>query len=333
MKKIYACFMILAVLVLFGCAPTPSSSSQPEQVKIALGMGSMNHPVHRIVQVGFTKGVKKADVQGSIAGLDNGSTMELQEKFESAITQDGVKGMVLWASDDTYYQFMRDMKREYDTVFVVPHFAHEYVDTKDFIAANLYTSMQDIGTAVADELAVALVEAEITQGSIGVTQAGTTIEGAAYDAFQKRMNELAPQFTVLPVVFEGMELSEATKKVSSLIENTPDIVGGFGCSGNSALSWSAAKEALGREDIIVIGVDYTESSLDLVKSGKVQALVSSNTYEEGFDGAVLLADLLGGKSVNGKEDWEHVYDPIVITKDRNLEKYQSIVEEVISAYN
>jgi ribose transport system substrate-binding protein len=327
MKRVFALVMVLGLLMGLGaCADL--SGSAPEEIKIAIGMGSKNHPVHRIVRYGFFQGAQEYGVTGVDAGLDNGSTRELQENFTKAITEQGVHGMLLWASDDTYYQFMRDMTAEHGTVFVVPHFKHDYVETKDFISANLYADDAALGMAAADLIVEELHRRGIIEGSLGITQAGAGVApNIAGDAFRKRIAEIS-NFRVCDIVFEGLELSEAAVKCVGVINSNSDIVGAFGTTGGSAQSWTKAMEETGRTDLVVVAYDYSEENLEKLENGPIHALVSAPLYEEGYDSVGIIKDVLDGKTYNdSEENWSKVYDVITLTKDSDLKPYHDLIDQ------
>lgn len=327
MKRIFALLMLLVITLGLGACAGPSEPA-PEPIKIAIGMGSMDHPVHRIVRYGFMCGTEDAGVDGYVAGLSEGSTRELEAKFRSAVKENGVDGMLLWAADDTFYQFMRDMVRDHGTVFVVPHFAHEYVDTKDFIAANRYVSEAERGRMAADRIVEELHRRGITEGLLGNTQAGPGVTiNAASDAFRERIAEIS-NFRVCDTVFEGLELSEAVIKCVGCIQSNPGIVGAFGVTGGSAQSWTKAMEQTGRTDLVVVAYDYSEPNLDALEDGPIHALVCTPLYEEGYDSVGMIKDVLSGKTYDdSKENWSQFYDPIMLTKDSDLTPYREQIAD------
>ena len=331
MKRILALVVVLGfVLGLGGCAGLFESENE---VKIAIGMGSNNHPVHRIVQYGFDKGIEHHCATKIDATMNEGSARELMAKYEWAIVEEKAEGMLLWSGDDTFYQFMRDMKKEHGTEFVVPHFAHEYVDTKDFIAANPHYDDRMMGEMAADILVEALHAKGITSGSIGNTQAGAGVtDNAASDAFRHRLNEIAPQFRVTDVVFEGLELSAAATKVVGIINANPDIVGAFGTTGGSAQSWTKAMEMTGRTDLVIIGVDVTAENLDVLENGPITGLMCTPLYDEGYNSVGILHDVINGTPYNKtEEDWNIVYDVVGLTKDSDLTPYYNLIEKMKNA--
>ena len=328
MKRILALVVVFGfVLGLGGCAGLFESE---KEVKLAIGMGGANHPVHRIVQYGFDKGIEHHCATKIDATLDEGSAMELMAKYEWAVVEEKADGMLLWSGDDTFYQFMRSMKEQHGIEFVVPHFAHEYVDTKNFIAANPHYDDRKMGEMAADMLVEALHAKGITSGSIGNTQAGASVTtNAASDAFRHRLKEIAPQFRVTDVVFEGLSLDAAAIKIVGIINSNPDIVGAFGTTGGSAQAWTKAMEDTGRTDLVVIAVECTEGNLDVLENGPITGLMCTPLYDEGYNSVGILHDVIHGKSYNQtKEEWDIVYDVVGLTKESDLTPYRDLIRNM-----
>lgn len=344
MKKAIAVLLSVMLLigVLVGCGGTEESSNpsggelDPSSKTIAVCMGSMNHPVHRIVQMAFLTTGTEMGYNAIIGGLDEGSTQELQTKFESIITN-GAEGVLLWASDDTYYQFMRDMSEM--CYFVVPHFAHEYVETKNFISRNLCAQAATYGYEAGVFLLEKLAERGITSGVLGNTQAGANVtENAASDAFRKAVAESGTNFTVADVVFEGTELSEASVKVVGVINSNPGIVGGFGTTGGSCQSWDLAMQQTGRTDLVVVGVDYTEYNIDLVANGTIVGLIAQPLFDEAAESVKTLDALFRGETFNDSAEnwWLQLEAPIAYAGGEgtaDIEYYRPIIDQVIAYYS
>ncbi len=346
MKKILSLTLaLIMMLALFGCAKgpevpesstpeTPESStpetpesSTPETPEsngsenlaqgktIACCMGSINHPVHRIVQTGFMLKAEELGMKGVISGLDEGSIQELIRTWEDSVVN-GATGVLVWTGDDSCYDMMKGMK-EMGVYTVVPHFVHNYEDTKAFIDKNISCLAITYGRNAADYIVNALTEKGITNGSIGVTQNGSCCGNPAVDGFIERMAELDTSFIVLDTRLEGAEISEATNKITSIINEHPNIVGAFGATGGSPQSWAAAMENTGRTDLIVVGMDYVEPNMELVENGTISAIVCQPLYEEGGACAQALYELNNGVVFNASEDtwFEELEAPIAAKED------------------
>ena len=304
----------------------------PSDITIGVCMGSMNHPVHRIVQMGFLEAADEMGYNGIVSGLDEGSTQELLAKWEASITN-GMTGALIWAGDDSCYAFMRDNTDL--CKFVVPHFAHTYEDTKSFISRNICCLAADYGEAAAQYVLDQLAGKGVTTGTIGLTQSGANVtENAAADAFRNAIESSGTAFTVADTVFEGVEVVEATNKVTAVIQSNPDIVAGFGTTGASAQSWAAAMDNTGKTDLVVVGVDYVELNLNLVEEGAISAVVAQPLYEEAQVSAQTLDALFNGEDFTGsEEDWRVTLEAPLATTDGDLSVYRDIVSRVKEFFN
>lgn len=343
MKKAIAVLLavLLMVGVLVGCGGADTDNSgaagdyDPSNTTIAIMMGGMNHPVHRIVQMAFLTTGTEMGYNAIIGGLDEGSSQELMTKYESVIAN-GCEGGLLWSGDDTFYQFMRDMSEM--CYFVVPHFAHEYVDTKSFISRNICAQAKEYGYTAGEFMLEKLAEAGITSGTIGNTQAGANVtENACSDAFRKAIKDSGANFKVADVVFEGLELSAASTKIVGIINSNPDIVAGFGTTGGSCQSWDLAMQQTGKK-LVVVGVDYTEYNIDLVADGVIAGLVAQPLFDEGANSVKTLDALFKGETFSDSaENWWLKCDaPIAYVGGEgvsDIEYYRPLVDEVVAYYS
>lgn len=353
MKKAISIILavMLVLVVVAGCSAGSSSSTSTStststsasssgidkaNTTIAVCMGSINHPVHRIVQMGFMTKADELGYKGEISGLDEGSAQELITKWESTITN-GAKGVLLWTGDDSCYEMMKGLADQ--CKFVVPHFAHSYQDTKAFISRNISCLAASYGKAVADFIVDKLKAKNVTTGTIGVTQNGSNVtENAANDAFRAEMANLKTNFKLADTVFEGAEVASAATKVTGVIQANPDIVAGFGTTGGSPQSWATAMENTGKTDLVVVGMDYTELNVNLVKDGKISAIVCQPLYTEAQESAKTLDEIFGGKDFTTSEStwFEELPAPIAYlggSGDADVNSYADIIAKVVSYFS
>ena len=89
MKRVTAVILLVIVLLLpIGCGdssgPVPpcapeASPDVPVNQSAAVCMGSVSHPVHRIVQLGFMEKAEELGYEGHILGLDDALPQELYD--------------------------------------------------------------------------------------------------------------------------------------------------------------------------------------------------------------------------------------------------------------
>ena len=137
MKRVCVFAVILAQLTCLlglpgGCesrnaaAPsaTPSvSSSAPAGPAAAVCMGAVDHPVHRVVQLGFVEAADELGYNGQILGLDRGSWQELSACWLQGAKEYDIAGAVCWVGDDSGYEFLKEL-HGMGVKIVVPHFPH-----------------------------------------------------------------------------------------------------------------------------------------------------------------------------------------------------------------
>ncbi len=326
MKKVVSLISIILILFsLFGCANVPQESApesviesnvpepEKEPATVAVCMGSINHPVHRIVQTGFMLKAEELGMNGIISGLDSGRPQEFIDKWSSDIYTNNASGALIFTADDSYYKMMKELKTK-GIYTVVPHFVHDYGTAKAFIDKNISCLVTTYGAAAAEYILDELIESGITEGGIGITV--NYDDGAGYQ-FKQTILKSGTNFKVLDSWLEGAELTEATRKVTEYINRHPDIVAAFGTTGGSPKSWAAAMENTGRTDLIVVGMDYTELNMELVENGTISALVCQPLYEEAEACAQALYDLHNGAVFNTSEDtwFEELEAPIADIDD------------------
>ena len=325
MIKRIICLILCLILTLgiFGCAkdldaPESNNSEDYAQGKvIACWMGSIYHPVHRVVQYGFCTKAEELGMIPIVSGLDEGSMQELIDKWNSDIASNNAVGALIWTGDDSCYDMMKSMKTS-GVYVTVPNFEHEYMETKDFIDKNIHSQDYETGRNAADFIINALYEKGIKNGSIGLSQNGPGITvNPLIDGFKERISEMKTDFTVLDRTFEGAEITEATNKVTRYINENPDMVAAFGTTGGSPQSWAAAMENTGRTDLIVVGMDYTSLNIELIENGPITAIVCRPLFDEGAACAQALYDLNNGAVFNTSEDtwFEELEAPIADIDD------------------
>lgn len=337
MKRVIA-VLLLAILVLgfTGCGSAAISSSfssnstesstsslssesssevsevfDPAAYTIAICMSSINHPIHRIVQLGFIESAQTLGYKDIlVSGLVEGGFKEITENWDNDVTEKHISGIAVWTGDDSCYELMKKW-HDQGIKIVVPYFEHSYDYTHEFIGANIVRDPHAIASAAVDFLVETLEEKGITGGGLGSSQIG---DSSYSDGFHDRIAELGTEFTLLDTVFEGAEIEQSATIIESYIKNNPTMVGAFGMSGNGASAWSHAKVNAGREDIIVITLDYTAQNLEILQNGGITAIMAQSTYECGYESTIKLDELLRG-TIFDEDSWSSVLGFHVITSD------------------
>ncbi len=311
MKKILA----LVLMMLLVLAPMAIAEDfNPADYPVAIAMDSMNHPVHRIVQLGFLKAAEELGyTNAKVIGTEGGDASEVYAACE-AFDAEGGKGLLLWRGDSTCYELMATLAADGVTVGI-PHFNHQQEDGSypEGLAFNMACDPVLYGKQVAELMAEKLSGKE---GSVALTQNTKNVtENAATDSFVSTWEGLKGTYeldkiTVLPVELEGGVVDQATAINLGIIQAHPDIIGAFGTTGNSPITWADAATKAGYADgeLVIVGMDATEGNLDYLEAGKVTAIVAQPLYDEAHLTMEYLDKIFRGEEV---PMWTDLVAPVV----------------------
>src|SRR5205085_241450 len=176
---------------------------------------------------------------------------------------------------------------------VTPHFTS--FEQKD---SNLNAVVGADVVAYAKAAAQAMGDKLGGKGTVAVTVGSfNQTENLVAQTFKATLNDKYPNIKVLDPQEEGFDQAQAIAKGVAIIQGNPDISGAFSTTGNGPTTWSTAAQEANKKDLTIISMDYTRPNLDLVKAGKVYALVGQPLYEEFYMAPQLLVDTLNGKTV------------------------------------
>jgi len=324
------CIGLLAVLLLLSAVPLfaggkteasaagKSAEFNPADYPLAIVMILKGHPVHRIVQTGFLTKAKELGYPAEILACEGSGPAESIALAEAGVGK-GVKGRLVWAVDQSYYPFMTKAANK-GVKIVVPHFPIPENDCPGLavnLSADPYRYGQEAAKAIGDAIGGKTGSIGITQGSFNLT------ENKAAQGFRDYIVKNYPNLKALDPIEEGFDPPAAIAKIAALIQANPDILGGFGTTGGSPVTWNGAMIQTNRKELFVIGMDYTEQNIDLVKQGKIFGIVAQPLYEEAQKSVELLDRLLRGE----KPEYFMPLDAPVVTKD-GIGKYEEIMKQV-----
>ncbi len=347
MRKLLSIVLILSLMfaIFAGCAKEPEavapsvnqSVEKSEPVDLAQGktvaicMGSVSHPIHRVIQYGFLTKAEELGMNPVVSGLDDARINELISEWEKAV-QNGAQGVLVWTGDDSCYDMMKEFK-EQGVYCVVPHFAHDYETTKEFIDRNIAALQKTYCFDAADYIVERLTEKGITEGKIYATITGSGVVSPARDYFAERIEMLDVNYEVPRGIHEGFSEEEAYSRCTDYIKNTPGLVAVFGSTGFSPQCWDVAVENTGRTDLVIVGMDYSQLNLDVMRKGNISGLICQPFIPEAQESAQALHDLFNGEVFNDtEENWfKEMEAPIAYVGGEgvnNIEYYQNILDTV-----
>lgn len=311
MKRILALVLTLMVLAI---PMAIAEEFNPADYPVAICMDSMNHPVHRIVQLGFLKAAQELGyTNAKVIGTEGGDSSEAFAAAESFAAEGG-KGLLLWAGDSGCYETLANVAAE-GVIVGIPHFRHTQPDGTypEGLKFNMACDPVLYGKQVAELMAEKLSGKE---GSVALTQNTKNVtENAATESFIATWEGLGDKYdlskiTVLPVELEGGVVDSATAINLGIIQAHPDIIGAFGTTGNSPITWADAATKAGYADgqLVIVGMDATEGNLDYLEAGKVAAIVAQPLYDEAHKTMEYLDKIFRGEEV---PEWTDLEAPVV----------------------
>ncbi|MBP3653637.1 MAG: substrate-binding domain-containing protein [Clostridia bacterium] len=335
MKKILS----LVLMMLLVLAPMAMAADfDPADYPVAIAMDSMNHPVHRIVQLGFLKAAAALGyTDAQVIGTEGGDASEVFAAAE-AFAAEGGAGLLLWAGDSGCYETVASVGSQ-GVVVGIPHFNHKQEDGTypEGLAFNMACDPVLYGKQVAELMAEKLSG---KAGSVALTQNTKNVtENAATDSFVATWESLAgtydlDEIKVLPVELEGGVVDSATAINLGILQANPDLIGAFGTTGNSPITWADAASKAGKADgeLVLVGMDATEGNLDYLEAGKVAAIVAQPLYQEAYKTMEYLDVIFRGGEVPA---WTDLVAPVVTVDgegENGLEFHRGIAAEVATFF-
>ncbi len=281
--------LLLAVLLLV----TASSMlvSAQDAPRIALIQFLKGHPVHRLMQLGFQEGCEAAGAQCDMLLTDSTNPVDMVPLAEQALAQ-GYDGVVLYAVDASFFPVIQQF-RDAGIPVVTPHFTsfdQEESGLTAVVGADVVAYAQAAAEAMGERLG-GVGTVAVTVGSFNQT------ENLVAETFTATLNEQYPDITVLEPQEEGFDQAQAIAKAVAILQGNPEVTGAFSTTGNGPTTWARAAEEADRDGISIISMDYTRPNLDLVRDGKVYALVGQPLYEEFYNSVELLVSAINGDEV------------------------------------
>ena len=136
----------------------------------------------------------------------------------------------------------------------------------------------------------------VIAGNEGGTQADARRDGAK-DTFEKA------GFEVVAVEQCDFDVQKAYDAAAALIDANPDIVG-FTC-GNDDMALGVVKalqEKEKKDDVMVVGVDFTAEAKAAIEDGSYDATVAMSPYLMGREGIIIMLKALEGQDVSSVGD-------------------------------
>jgi ribose transport system substrate-binding protein len=279
-----------------------------------------NHPVHRIMQAGFLSECKKLKAHCEIVGNPSATVFDVPGSIslaQAALSRTKFNGAAVYAVDPSIYPFIKQLHdKDYPVV------SWHTLNLKKGSVPGLDAVTGTNPAIYAKEAASAIGKKIGGKGAVAITQGSfNTTENLVSKVFTQTMHSKFPKVKVLAPQIEGFEPSAARAKAVSILQAHPDLVAAMSTTGGGPATWAGAEDETGKK-LVVIGMDYVRQNLDLVKKGKVYAIVAQPLFQEGARTADLLVRLADKKPVSYSN-----YIPAPVVTKSNLVPYYAFLKK------
>lgn len=293
----------------------------PLKHSIGLTLALKSHPVVQIMIAGFLNRAEELGYAPKLFAPDDWDIPKAYDLMEAGMVQHKIEGMVLYMFDDSVDLYVKKLADK--GIHVVT--AHTKVEEGKIPGLEAWAACD--ATAYGKASAQAIGKQIGGKGTVAVTEGSfNPTEDAAAKGFTDEMKKSFPNVKVLDVVEEGFDTPTAIDRATAIMQANPEITGAFSTTGAGPSTWAGAQENTGKK-ICAIAMDYSRVNLDLVKSGKIYAVVAQPLYQEFAICAELLDKVLRG----GKIEYNNLLDAPLVTKD-NVEDYYKVLEKVEEAF-
>ena len=278
-----------------------------------------NHPVHRIMQGGFLSECKRLGYECEIVGAEQLDMPATAPLADAVLAKGGIRAIGVYAYDPSTYPFIARWGKDYPIV-------SWHIPVREGEAPGLKAVTGTVPTDYAKEAATAIGREIGCRGTVAVTEGSfNTVENLVARTFTEQMAQDCPDVKVLKPQEEGFDVPAAKAKAVSILQANPDTNAAFSTTGGGPVTWAGAADQAGKR-LTIIGMDYVRQNLDLVRDGRVFAVVGQPLFEEGAKTADLLGQLAEGQQVA----YDNPLPATIITADQ-VARFEGMLDEADEA--
>jgi len=315
----------LVVSITACAAPAASKAAEynPKDHPIALGIFLKVHPVVQIMIAGFITEAVKLGYEPYLFAPDEADATKQYGLLEAGMAQHKVEGLCQYLFDESVEQYIKKYTGQGIPV-VTGHTAIDDSNKATFAGLTAWAacSAKDYGK----EAAQAIGKQVGGKGTVAVTEGSfNPTEDAAAQSFIATMKAEYPNVKVLDPIEEGFDTPTAIQRATAIIQANPDITGAFSTTGAGPSTWAGAQDNTGKK-ICAIAMDYSRVNLDLVKAGKIYAVVAQPLFQE----FAKCADMLDAKLRGGSIEFANLMPAPLVTVDK-VGDYYAYLDQVEAA--
>ncbi len=293
----------------------------PLEHPIGFTMFLKSHPVVQIMIAGFLNRAEELGYEPHLYAPDAADAPAAFALSEAGVAQHKIEGMVVYIFDESSYPYIKKLADK--GIYVVTGHTKVEEGTVPGLLAWAACDADAYGRASAN----AIGEEIGGTGTVAVTVGSfNPTENAAAAGFADEMAKNYPDVVVLDPIEEGFDTPTAIDRATAIMQSNPDLAGAFSTTGAGPSTWAGAQENTGKS-IVAIAMDYSRVNLDLVKEGKIYAVVAQPLYAEFAKCAEMLDTLLRGGTV----EYNNLLEAPLVTKE-NIDEYYGILEKVEEAF-
>ena len=288
---LFALVLALAIIPVFAAGDAEKADTD-EPISIVFVNALVGHPVYNMQDEGVLAAVKDlgedvVDVQIIGASDTNGLAEKTIEFIDLAIAMNP-DAIVAEPWDPSMYAALERAKEAGIPVATTSNMAPE-----GLYFAHIGTDNTQYGIDVADILA----ERMNGKANIMIMMSKLDISNQveAKDAFEARIEEAYPDMNVVLVDFDDANLQTAFEKFDAAYRAYPEIDCVFMLEGTGAQAAAAVAKEQNR-DVVVLGVDPIEETLDGIRKGEIWGTMAQNFYKRGYESIRYCVEYVSGNT-------------------------------------
>lgn len=175
-------------------------------------------------------------------------------------------------------------------------------------------------TVAGETLGNALIEAMNGEANVGIITGALDSENVnqRVDGINNAF-EGNDKMNILAVEAANTDLGQATQKAQSMLQTYPEMNAMLGTTSNDMIGAAQAIKEQGRTgEILLIGFDDLDQTLDLIRNGEIYGTIAQRPVNGGYLSVQYMVDLLNGKEIPERVDTGCV----LVTKD-NVDTYKT----------
>ncbi|NMA91187.1 MAG: sugar ABC transporter substrate-binding protein [Amphibacillus sp.] len=250
----------------------------------------IEHEYWQQVKQGVNDAEAHYDVYVEYSGPEYSNPHEQAKLFDMAIAKK-VDGIIVQAINETMFAPLIDQAIAQNIPVITIDTDLPNSSRIAYIGTDNYRSGQLAGQALIDDM-----DGEVF---IGIIQSNfeSTHQQQRVQGFIDVIDS-EPDIKIIAMEQSGNSRIGATEKADQLLKNHPEINAFYGTSALDGIGIASSLNEIEQGNKYIIAFDTLDETVELLKQGKINAIVSQEPYEMGFRSVGILYDIINGREVN-----------------------------------